>query len=835
MNISLQGDDVVLRWESRTNAVYIVQYRATLHPHDAWQTLTNFYPAAEGTNSTTFVHSNSVCWPTGSGGSGGGTNASPPGPEGFSSTSSGGGSYPPMPPMPGEYSSSSSEMNALESESSSSFSMSSLILSGNNCNPINTDSNVCSGFYRVFAPTPVVQLDVFGVEQGSLSNQLSVLANDIDPDDNPILLSTVQAASHGEITYSDDASIFAYTPTNTFAGMDVFSYSVTNDVGGSNTTSVFVFVNATGNSHPSAPPLEFTLFTNQTVISFPILTNVTDPDSNTLQLAVIGSPLRGIAATNSSGDLAYTRTSSYLAQDSFFYVLTDGNGGFVKRTVTINPQDDDGDGIPDEWELVHELDPNQYSADGDSDEDGLPNLAEYKLDTCPWTADNPLNLNNVATNQVFREYALISLPLKAHISKPSISLLIDSNRANATISKRSDGFWYVNWDTGYMTNGNYTMGLEFQYRLDPLPGDAPIAGTAKSVIVHNDVMFSQVASSFSDYLVIDVKLAEQTANWTIELFDEQNQYLGYFGGLTTNGLIRGSWNLKNGNGNQIAFSHIRTDFYFTPTNTGALLRGDRKARRWFVKETANGIGDTFVVAWGWDSYTSGFENNRINLMLGGVINVLANPGRNDEYFLRPTANGYDIGAFRYDTDTDKEILMNALKAGDSGNFFWFGHGDVDVLQGNHKRSNIVPGDVEGALKNKKHRSTPKRALANQHPYRLVILNGCNTYSKDWADAFGIDFSPNGTTNDVYAYYQQGRQSQAFVGWTKSIEVPRAGNPNYYSTQYAVGLAALFSMWMDGYALESCLGQYEYYMDDHNFDYHDSWKISGTASMWRTAP
>ncbi|MGI8965149.1 MAG: hypothetical protein ACR2H1_03565, partial [Limisphaerales bacterium] len=62
LTLSLQSSNAVLRWQSRTNEIFIVQYRATLDPNDFWQILTNSYPAATGTNWTTFIHSNSVCY-----------------------------------------------------------------------------------------------------------------------------------------------------------------------------------------------------------------------------------------------------------------------------------------------------------------------------------------------------------------------------------------------------------------------------------------------------------------------------------------------------------------------------------------------------------------------------------------------------------------------------------------------------------------------------------------------------------------------------------------------------------------------------------------------------
>jgi hypothetical protein len=72
IQVSVQSSNVVLAWPSLTNETFITQYRHTLNSTDAWVTLTNYFPAAPGTNITTFVHSNSVDF--GIPGSGGGTN-----------------------------------------------------------------------------------------------------------------------------------------------------------------------------------------------------------------------------------------------------------------------------------------------------------------------------------------------------------------------------------------------------------------------------------------------------------------------------------------------------------------------------------------------------------------------------------------------------------------------------------------------------------------------------------------------------------------------------------------------------------------------------------------
>ena len=75
--------------------------------------------------------------------------------------------------------------------------------------------------------------------------------------------------------------------------------------------------------------------------------------------------------------------------------VTDSEGesniGYINITVLETPaSDSDGDGIPNEWEREHGLDPDDpLDADADPDGDGIPNSVEYKEGTDPLVEDNP--------------------------------------------------------------------------------------------------------------------------------------------------------------------------------------------------------------------------------------------------------------------------------------------------------------------------------------------------------------------------------------------------------------------------------------------------------------
>lgn len=91
LQISVQTTNATLTWPSTEGETFVVQYRRTLDSADLWQTLSSAWPAAAGTNVTSYVHFGIVQYPPA--GSGGGTNGggSPLGPEmmGGSGTASG--------------------------------------------------------------------------------------------------------------------------------------------------------------------------------------------------------------------------------------------------------------------------------------------------------------------------------------------------------------------------------------------------------------------------------------------------------------------------------------------------------------------------------------------------------------------------------------------------------------------------------------------------------------------------------------------------------------------------------------------------------------------------
>ncbi|MGH7976029.1 MAG: Ig-like domain-containing protein, partial [Limisphaerales bacterium] len=716
-------------------------------------------------------------------------------------------------------------------------------------------------FFRLFDVTPIANNDFFAIDQDSSDNQLDIFQNDVDPNGDPIFISNIVPASHGDISYSSDATTFQYTPTAGFYGIDTFQYSITSGYGDvSSNATVEVFVNKTGNNPPVAPEIDIVLPTNTYTATFNALTNATDPDGDIVSLYAVTSPSLGSVSNDASGNIYYTRNPNLFGQDSFTYIVTDGNGGFGVGNVTILQVDTDGDGMPDQWEMKYGLDPTTDDSMNDPDGDGLPNLAEFVLGTNPNVPDNPLNLSVVTNGMQFNGFVQIPiLGLSPALAQtPPITFYVNGAPAeNSFISQGADGQWLINWDTTYLTNGNYQIQASVQYNMlaDITAGQSnEVFGTTKTVQVNNPITFDKLTTTFGNDLYITGTLADTNDTYDVYLYDPDGNLLVYATNVfAPNGQIGLSWDLTDGNGNQISFGNIQAEFYLhsqSDTNDVQPLdqqySGSAAVHHWYLTDTLSVDANVFAVAWGFDTYFTAFNNYRTELMEDDVIEILDNPSDFNSYTLLPANNvPYADSTFRYDDNTDKSVLVNPSHPGKgdlalSGNFFWFGHGAANAIAGNPKHSIITALDVINTLNNKAYTTTDKTPENNDHPYKLVILNGCQTYSYIWASAFGIDYSANNSSDLVSDYTLAGRQPRAFVGWTKEIGVPGYNDIPYegmLDADYGEALGVMFQEWMAGYPIYQCV---EDFSDQalllvplpHLFENVDSWKISGCYDLER---
>ncbi|MEB3277878.1 MAG: Ig-like domain-containing protein, partial [Lyngbya sp.] len=171
---------------------------------------------------------------------------------------------------------------------------------------------------------------------------INVLANDVDPENQPLAITTFDqnSANGGTITPSPNGEALVYTPAEGFFGTDTFTYAAT-DGTNTDTATVTVTVNPPTNTEPAAIDDERRTDPN-TAVTVNVLTNDTDPDGDPLNIESFDEITANggtVALSQDNQGLVYTPAQGFVGTDTFTYVINDGKGGTDIATVTINVGD----------------------------------------------------------------------------------------------------------------------------------------------------------------------------------------------------------------------------------------------------------------------------------------------------------------------------------------------------------------------------------------------------------------------------------------------------------------------------------------------------------------
>jgi outer membrane protein OmpA-like peptidoglycan-associated protein len=186
---------------------------------------------------------------------------------------------------------------------------------------------------RQFANTaPNAVDDSVSVARDAAATSIAVLANDTDPENDPLTITGTSSPAHGTVSFS--AGQVSYTPAAGYVGTDSFTYTITDGFGGSDTATVTITIGTGGNRPPVAandsaqtPPA--------TPVRIPVLGNDSDPDGDGLSVTSVSTPAHGAAVINSDGTLTYTPAVGFEGSDVFSYVVSDGRGGTATAQVTV--------------------------------------------------------------------------------------------------------------------------------------------------------------------------------------------------------------------------------------------------------------------------------------------------------------------------------------------------------------------------------------------------------------------------------------------------------------------------------------------------------------------
>jgi VCBS repeat-containing protein len=170
---------------------------------------------------------------------------------------------------------------------------------------------------------------------------IAVLANDTDPDGDPLTV-TEASAANGTVTVAADGAL-TYTPAANFTGIDTITYSISDRQGGTSTATVVISVAPT-NDAPIAAAVPARFDVDASIVSVPVADAFSDIDGDALTYSATGLP-RGLSIDPVTGIIAGTIDPA-ASQDrvggsySVTVFANDGNGGTASTTfdwVISNP------------------------------------------------------------------------------------------------------------------------------------------------------------------------------------------------------------------------------------------------------------------------------------------------------------------------------------------------------------------------------------------------------------------------------------------------------------------------------------------------------------------
>jgi VCBS repeat-containing protein len=169
---------------------------------------------------------------------------------------------------------------------------------------------------------PVAVDDAYSVPQDSVLNGSSVLANDSDPDSDPLTAAKASNPSHGTVTMNADGT-FTYTPAAGYSGPDSFTYTAS-DGTLQDTGTVSITVSAATDHAPVAVGDAYSVAQGTVLSGSSVLANDSDPDGDPLTAAKASDPSHGAVTMNADGTFTYMPAAGYSGPDGFTYTASDG-------------------------------------------------------------------------------------------------------------------------------------------------------------------------------------------------------------------------------------------------------------------------------------------------------------------------------------------------------------------------------------------------------------------------------------------------------------------------------------------------------------------------------
>ena len=186
---------------------------------------------------------------------------------------------------------------------------------------------------------PVAVNDVASVPYETATT-IPVSANDTDPEGGPTCVSAISTdPTSGWVSIAGSGTDVIYTPFDGFSGTDSFVYLACDSEG--NTTPATV--NVTVGANPNLPPIlspNYAAIQGYGSVPIRVLADDSDPEGDTLTiLRIENGPANG-TATITGDRIYYQANDGFVGSDSFYYVVSDGNGNEGSARVDVDVKND---------------------------------------------------------------------------------------------------------------------------------------------------------------------------------------------------------------------------------------------------------------------------------------------------------------------------------------------------------------------------------------------------------------------------------------------------------------------------------------------------------------
>ncbi len=171
----------------------------------------------------------------------------------------------------------------------------------------------------------------------TVSATQGVLANDSDPEGQPLTATVVASVQHGALTLNAAGS-FLYHPAPDYHGPDGFTYRIHDGTRQSAPITVSLTVSPVNDAPRAVADFYGVRVDSPLTISASngVLRNDTDIENNALTAVLVAPPTGGQLTLNADGSFSYTPAAGFSGTLTFSYRASDGPALSALTTVTLN-------------------------------------------------------------------------------------------------------------------------------------------------------------------------------------------------------------------------------------------------------------------------------------------------------------------------------------------------------------------------------------------------------------------------------------------------------------------------------------------------------------------